>query len=81
MLITSSPWSLPLYKLLLLDPPAQIFAENTGQKAPKKTGGWGKGKGRKDAKNSIKGKGGKYSRELVIGWKSTISRENVSLQF
>lgn len=36
------------------------------------------GKGRKVAKSSVKGKEGKYSRELVISWKSTISRGKLS---
>lgn len=38
MLVSSSPRPFPLYKLLLLDTPAEILknAENTGQKAPKR---------------------------------------------
>jgi len=65
MLVSSSPWPLPLCRLLLVDTPAEV-EENRRKYRPestKKKEGWGKGKERKDAKNSIKGKGGKYSRE------------------
>lgn len=80
MLISSSPCSFPLCKLLLLDPPAQIFFKMQKIQARRHQieGRLREGKGRKDAKSSIKGKGGKYSRELVISWKSTISRGKLS---